>query len=41
MVSDSIEGKLRRLPDEVQMKFRGSLAKTVNEGANGMICILF
>ena len=41
MVNDSIEGKLRRIPDEVQLKFRNSLSKTVNEGANGMICILF
>ncbi len=41
MVEDSMEGKLNRLTDEVRMKFRSSLGKTVNEGANGMICILF
>lgn len=41
MVGDSMETKLRRIPDDVRMKFRSSLAKTVNEGASGMICILF
>lgn len=41
MVSSSIETKLRRIPDDVRLKFRSSLSRTVNEGANGMICILF
>ncbi len=41
MVNDSLTGKLRRLPADIQGKFRGSLTRTVNEGASGMICILF
>ena len=41
MVSDSFSGKLRRVPPDVRSKFRGSLSRTVNEGASGMICILF
>lgn len=41
MVSDGLNTKVRRMPEEVRMKFRNSLGRTVNEGANGMICILF
>lgn len=41
MVNDSFTTKLRRVPEDVRSKFRGSLTRTVNEGASGMICILF
>ncbi len=41
MVNDGLTGKLRRLPEDIRGKFRGSLTRTVNEGASGMICILF
>lgn len=41
MVNDSFTTKLRRMPQDVRVKFRGSLGRTVNEGATGMICILF
>ena len=41
MVSDSMDTRLRQYPEEVRLKFRSSLSKTVNEGASGMICILF
>lgn len=41
MVSDGLQSKLHRMPEEVRLKFRGALTRTVNEGANGMICILF
>ncbi len=41
MVEESMDSKLNRMTEEVRMKFRSSLGKTVNEGANGMICILF
>lgn len=41
MVNDSFTTKLRRMPPDVRGKFRGSLGRTVNEGATGMICILF
>ena len=41
MVSDSLVSKLRRMPEDIRAKFRGSLSRTVNEGATGMLCILF
>ena len=41
MVNDGLTTKLRRMPDDVRVKFRGSLARVVNEGATGMICIIF
>lgn len=41
MVNDGLTTKLRRIPDDVRVKFRGSLARVVNEGATGMICIIF
>lgn len=41
MVSDGLSTKLRRMPADVRLKFRNSLGRTVNEGATGMICILF
>ena len=28
------------LPDDVRGKFRGSLSRVVNEGANGLICLI-
>lgn len=41
MVNDGLTTKLRRMPDDVRVKFRGSLARVINEGATGMICIIF
>ena len=41
MVNDGLTTKLRRMSDVVRVKFRGSLARVVNEGATGMICIIF
>ena len=41
MVNDGLTTKLRRMSDDVRVKFRGSLARVVNEGATGMICIIF
>ena len=29
-----------RLPEDVREKFRGTLTKIVNEGANGLICLI-
>jgi stage IV sporulation protein A len=41
MVQEGLTSKLLRTPDEVRERFRGTLGKVVNEGANGMICLIF
>lgn len=40
MVQEGLTGKLLRTPDDVKAKFRGSLTRVVNEGANGLICLI-
>ena len=40
MVQEGLTGKLLRTPEEVKAKFRGSLTRVVNEGANGLICLI-
>ncbi|MBO5868631.1 MAG: stage IV sporulation protein A [Oscillospiraceae bacterium] len=40
MVQEGITAKLVRTPEDVQSKFRGCLSKIVNEGANGLICLI-
>ena len=40
LIQEGLSAKLIRMPEEVRSKFRGSLGKIVNEGANGLICIL-
>ncbi len=40
MVRESMAGKVNRLPDEVQQKLQETLQRMVNEGCNGLICIL-
>ena len=40
MIQEGLSGKLMRLPDDVREKFRGSLCRVVNEGANGLICLI-
>ena len=40
MVSDGLNAKLLRLPEDVRGKFRGSLGRIVNEGAGGLICLI-
>ena len=40
LVSDGLNAKLRRMPEDVQGKFRGSLTRIINEGANGLICLI-
>ncbi len=41
MVDSSMENRLRRIPEDVRLKFRSSLTRTVNEDVKGLICILF
>ena len=40
MIRDGLNTKLLGLPQEVRSKFQGTLTKVVNEGANGLICLI-
>lgn len=40
MIQESLTSKLVQLPEEVRGKFRGTLGRIVNEGANGLICLI-
>ena len=40
MVREGLTTKLVRLPEDVRGKLRGSLTRIVNEGANGLICLI-
>ncbi len=41
LIQEGLTTKLIRIPEDVRAKFRGSLSKIVNEGASGMICLIF
>jgi stage IV sporulation protein A len=40
MIQDGLTAKLVRLPEDVRMKFRGTLQRIVNEGAQSLICLI-
>ena len=40
LIQDGLNAKLVRTPAEVQEKFRGILTRVVNEGANGLLCLI-
>ncbi len=40
LVTDDLNTKLMRLPEDTQFKFKESLQKIINEGSGGIICIL-
>ena len=40
MVNDSLCGKLAHMPDEARHKLGETLERIINEGSNGLICIL-
>jgi stage IV sporulation protein A len=40
LIQDGLTTKLVRLPEEVRMKFRGTLQRIVNEGAQSIICLI-
>ena len=40
MIQEGLTGKLLRTPEDVRTKFRGSLTRVVNEGANVLICLI-
>ena len=40
LVSDGLTTKLTRIPSESRCKFKDALARIINEGAGGLICII-
>ena len=40
LIQEGLNTKLVQMPDEVRGKFRGTLSKIVNDGANGLICLI-
>ena len=40
IASEGLQAKLKRLPEDSRYKLQEALQRIVNEGANGMICIL-
>lgn len=40
MIREGLTGKLLRTPEEVRSKFRGTLTRIVNDGANGLVCLI-
>ena len=40
LIQEGLSAKLLQMPDDVQGKFRGTLTRIVNDGANGLICLI-
>ena len=40
LLQEGLNAKVVRLPEEVRVKFRGTLNRIVNEGATGLICLI-
>ncbi|MBE6923799.1 MAG: stage IV sporulation protein A [Ruminococcaceae bacterium] len=40
LIGDGMNAKLTGLQDEVRAKFRGTLTRIVNDGANGLLCLI-
>lgn len=40
LVNEGLTTKLRRMPDDARFKLKDALTKIINEGANGLICLL-
>lgn len=40
MVQEELQSKMNRMPEETRQKIRDALARMVNEGEGGMLCIL-
>ena len=40
LIHDGLNTKLVTLPQDVRSKFRSTLSRVVNEGANGLICLI-
>ena len=40
MIQEGLSAKLVQMPQDVRGKFRGTLTRIVNDGANGLICLI-
>ena len=40
LIQEGLTTKLMQIPEDVRSKFRGTLTKIVNDGANGLICLI-
>jgi stage IV sporulation protein A len=40
LVNEGLTAKLKRMPDDARYKIKDALTKIINEGANGLICLL-
>ncbi len=40
LIQEGLNAKLVQMPDDVRNKFRGTLTRIVNDGANGLICLI-
>jgi len=40
LIQEGLNAKLLQMGDEVRTKFRGTLTRIVNDGANGLICLI-
>lgn len=40
LIQDGLSAKLVQMPEDVRGKFRGTLSRIVNDGANGLICLI-
>lgn len=40
LIQENLSSKLITIPEEVRAKFRGTLTRITNEGANGLLCLI-
>ena len=40
LIQEGLTAKLVQMPEDVRSKFRGTLTRIVNDGANGLICLI-
>ena len=41
LVNECLNTKLKRMPEDARYKLKDALTKIINEGANGLICLMF
>ena len=41
LVNEGMHNKLARMPEDARYKLKDALTKIINEGANGLICLMF
>ncbi len=40
LVSEDLQAKLKRIPDDARFKLQETLQRIINEGSGGLICII-